>query len=63
MLARLGRIARDGDVVEIPHEFTEDVDDDDIHDGVFYRLEVVSTDGARIVTVRLSKTAVHGPGE
>lgn len=63
MLARLGRVGREGDVIEIPHEFTEDVDDDDITGGVFYRLEVIATEGARIVSVRLSKTSMGGAPE
>lgn len=63
MLARLGRMGRTGDVVEIPHECTEDIEDDDISDGVFYRLEAAAVEGTRIVSVRLTKTAVSGSGE
>ena len=63
MLARLGRMGRTGDVVQIPHECTEDVADDDISDGVFYRLEAAVVEGTRIVSVRLTKTAVGGSGE
>ncbi|MFC3849985.1 hemolysin family protein [Corynebacterium hansenii] len=63
MLARLGRLGRAGDVVEIPHECTEDVEDDDIAGGVFYRLEAVGVEGTRIVSVRLSKSAIKGSGE
>lgn len=68
MLAQLGRLGREGDVVPIPAELTDDPDDGPDSDGdptndVRYQLKITEVQGNRIVLVELTKTTVAQGGE
>ena len=67
ILAHLGRLGKEGDVVAIDPAYTADVEDDvpTTSDGaenptVGYQLKIVETSGNRIVRVTLSKTTLNG---
>ncbi|MGO1543679.1 MAG: hemolysin family protein [Gulosibacter sp.] len=61
MLARLGRIAREDDVVVIHPAQTEDQEDDHAENKVQYQLEITQLHGNRISAVQLRKTSAEDP--
>ncbi|RSZ65506.1 HlyC/CorC family transporter [Corynebacterium hylobatis] len=65
LLTRLGRLGQEGDVVDIPPEFTADPDDDEGEGEAVarYELAIAEVSGNRIVTVELRKSGRTDPTE